>query len=264
MANIDDIAVDALFRIDSDIAFVTGAGAGLGRIAALALAAAGASVAVSDIHDDRAQQVADEINDFGGTARGYQLDAGDPAGIERVINQVISDFGGLQILINNAGITRQGRSESLHDDDWDKVIGVNMTGPFLCARAAAAYMLKAGEGRIISIASIMGMRGNAIFPHLAYQASKGGLINMTRALAVEWGGRGIRVNAIAPTFFKTELSADMRKCKPEVFEKVNQRTPMGRQGEPEEIAGAIMFLAGKASSMVNGHILAVDGGWLAA
>ena len=138
-----------------------------------------------------------------------------------------------------------------------------MTAPFVCARRAAKYMLAQGEGRIVSIASIMGFRANNIFPHIPYQATKGAIVNMTRSLAVEWADRGIRVNAIAPTFFYTNLGADMRQRRPDVVAEIEARTPLGRFGEPEELAGGILYLCSKASSMVTGHTLAIDGGWLA-
>lgn len=263
MSDFEKVSVEHLFRLDGDAAFVTGGGGGLGRMAALALAGAGAQIAVTDIDGASAERVANEICSEGGNALSFELDVSKRRRIDEVIDQAASRFGGLQILVNNAGITRHGPSEEMSDEDWDAVVEVNMSAPFVCSRAAARHMLKDGEGRIVSIASIMGLRGNPIFPHIPYQASKGALVNMTRALAVEWAPRGVRVNAIAPTFFYTDLSADMRKQNPQRVAEVEARTPMGRYGQPEEIAGGILYLASKASSMVTGHTLAIDGGWLA-
>jgi NAD(P)-dependent dehydrogenase (short-subunit alcohol dehydrogenase family) len=259
----ESLSIETLFRIDGDVALVTGAGNGFGRIAALALAGAGARVAVTDIDEAAASAVTAEIEAAGGTAAAFHLDVADRARVIEVIDRAAADLGGLHVLINNAGITRRGPAETMPDEDWDAVVAVNMTAPFICSRAASRHMLAQGEGRIITIASIMGLRGNPLFPHLAYQATKGALVNMTRGLAVEWGGRGIRVNAIAPTFFKTDFGVRLRND-PDFVAKIEARTPLGRLGEPEELAGGILFLAGPASSMVTGHTLAIDGGWLAA
>ncbi len=263
MAGFGKVSIETLFRIDGDTAFVTGAGGGLGRIAAIALAGAGANVAVTDIDPDAAGRVAGEIREAGGIARSFELDVADRKRIDQVIDRAAGHYGGLHILINNAGIARRGAAEALADEDWDAVVEVNMTAPFICARAAARHMLPRGEGRVVSIGSIMGFRGNPFFPHLPYQATKGAIVNMTRALAAEWAARGIRVNAIAPAFFYTDLGADMRRRRPEIVSRIEARTPMGRFGEPEELAGGILYLASRASSMVTGHTLAIDGGWLA-
>ena len=263
MAGFEKVSIETLFRIDGETAFVTGAGGGLGRMSAIALAGAGANVAVTDIDGDAAERVATEIREAGGIAQPFQLDVAERKRIDAVIDAAAERFGGLHVLVNNAGIARRGAAESMSDEDWDAVVEVNMTAPFVCSRAAARHMLPRGEGRIVSIASIMGLRGNPFFPHIPYQATKGAIVNMTRSLAVEWAARGIRVNAIAPSFFRTNLGADMRERRPEIVAEIEGRTPMGRFGEPEELAGGILYLASRASSMVTGHTLAIDGGWLA-
>ena len=259
----ENLSIDTLFRLDGEAALVTGAGSGLGRIAAMALAGAGARVAVTDVDADAAHAVAADIAAAGGHAQAHHLDVSDRKQVIEVIDRTADAFGGLHVLVNNAGITRRGPAETMPDEDWDAVVEVNLTAQFMCARAAARHMLAQGDGRIITIASIVGLRGNQIFPHVAYQATKGALVNLTRGLAVEWGGRGIRVNAIAPTFFKTNFGVQLRND-PDFVATIEARTPLGRFGEPEELAGGILFLAGKASSMVTGHTLAIDGGWLSA
>lgn len=262
MTSLDKLSIERLFRIDGDTVLVTGAGSGFGRIAALTLAGAGGRVAATDINPDTAQAVAEEIVAAGGEAVAFPLDVADRAQIRQVVDEVAQAFGGLQILINNAGITRRGPAEEMPDDDWDAVVAVNMTGPFACARAAARHMLDGGGGRIVNIASIMGLVGNGLFAHIGYQATKGALVNMTRGLAVEWAARGVRVNAIAPTFFRTNFGSNLQQ-NPDMVRAVEERTPMGRFGEPEELAGGILYLASEASSMVTGHTLPIDGGWLA-
>jgi len=262
MTTIKELAIEKLFRVDGDVALVTGAGAGFGRVSALALAAAGATVAVTDIDMASAAAVTNEIMSGGGRALAFRLDVANRGEIREVVEEVVEAFGGLQVLINNAGIARRGPAESLTDEDWDAVVAVNLTGAFACAREVGRHMLKARRGRIVNIASIMGFVGNGMFPHVPYQATKGGLVNMTRSLAVEWADRGVRVNAIAPTFFKTNFGSRLWQD-PEKVQAVIERTPLGRFGEPEEIAGGIVYLASEASSMVTGHTLAIDGGWLA-
>lgn len=262
MTTLDNVRIDKLFAVDGDVALITGAGDGFGRIAALTLAGAGATVAVTDIDMASAERVVAEIAEGGGRAEAFHLDVAERDAIRDVVATVAGLLGGIQILINNAGIGRRGPTEELADEDWDAVVAVNMTAPFACSREAGRLMLAAGRGRIINIASIMGFVGNAMFPHLPYMATKGALVNMTRALAVEWAGRGVRVNAIAPTFFKTNFGQQMWQD-PERVHLVEERTPMGRFGEPEELAGGILYLASEASSMVTGHTLVIDGGWLA-
>jgi len=167
------------------------------------------------------------------------------------------------VLFNNAGIAIRKPTSEITMEDWNKVVAVNMTGVFLCAREAARHMLASGRGgRIINTASIMGFSGGGLYPNISYQATKGAVVNMTRALAVEWAKQGIRVNAIAPTWIRTDLTRGITES-PELVRRIEQITPMGRLGEPQEIVGAVLFLASRASALVTGHVLAIDGGFLA-
>jgi NAD(P)-dependent dehydrogenase (short-subunit alcohol dehydrogenase family) len=251
-----------LFRLDGDVALITAAGAGIGRAAALALAEAAAAIAVTDIDGAAAERVASEIGDAGGSARAWTLDVADEAAIVRVVGAAIAAFGRLDILVNNAGAAKRDPTEALASEDWRKVMEINATAAFAAIREAGRHMLARGGGRIVNIASIMGLSGGGLYPNAAYHASKGALISLTRALAAEWARRGVRVNAIAPTFLKTRLTEKLRED-PAMVSAIEARTPIGRFAEPEEIAGGILYLASRASSMVTGHVLAIDGGWLA-
>jgi NAD(P)-dependent dehydrogenase (short-subunit alcohol dehydrogenase family) len=250
------------FRLDKRVALITGSGDGLGRTAALAFSEAGAHVCVSDINTKLAKKVVKEIQELGGSADAWTLDVSENEQIEKTIRDIVGQHGQLDILVNNAGTAKRGPTEDMSLEDWNRVIQVNQTQVFVCSREAGKHMLKAGRGAIINVTSIMGLVGGGLYPNLSYHATKGALVNMTRALAAEWAGRGIRVNAIAPTFVKTNFARAVL-----MDSKTNQlvidRTPMGRVAEPEELAGAFLFLASPASGMVTGHTLAVDGGWTA-
>ena len=186
----------------------------------------------------------------------------DEAAIVRTVAEIADAFGRIDILVNNAGITKRVPTVEFASEDWHRIIDINLTGAFVACREAGRHMLAAGSGRIVNIASIMGLSGGGLFPSIAYHASKGGLVNITRGLAAEWAQRGIRVNAIAPTFVSTRLTENLRRDEAMVA-AIEGRTPMGRFAEPEELAGGILYLASRASSMVTGHVLAIDGGWLA-
>jgi NAD(P)-dependent dehydrogenase (short-subunit alcohol dehydrogenase family) len=251
-----------LFRLDGETALITGAGAGIGRATALAFAEAGAAVAVADIDGAAAAAVAAEITAGGGSAQAWTVDVADEAALVAAVGEVAAWRGRLDVLVNNAGAARRVPTVELAGEDWQRVLDVNITAAFVGSREAAKHMLPRRSGRIVNVASIMGLSGGGLYPNAAYHASKGAMLSLTRALAAEWAREGIRVNAVAPTFLKTKLTEKLREDEAMVA-AIEQRTPLGRFAEPEEIAPGILYLASRASAMVTGHTLAIDGGWLA-
>jgi NAD(P)-dependent dehydrogenase (short-subunit alcohol dehydrogenase family) len=250
------------FRLDGEVAAVTGGGNGIGRAVALAYARVGAAVAILDRDETAARRVAEAIEAEGGRAAAVAVDVADEPQVERAVAEIEARFGRLDVLFNNAGTAIRKPTLELPLADWQKVVDINLTGVFLAARAAARLMLKGGGGRICNTASIMGLSGGGLYPNISYQATKGAVVNLTRALAVEWARQGIRVNAVAPTWVKTDFVRGITE-RPELVEQISEVTPMGRMAEVEEIVGAVLFLSTRASSMVTGHVLAVDGGFLA-
>jgi NAD(P)-dependent dehydrogenase (short-subunit alcohol dehydrogenase family) len=247
-----------LLRLDGRVALVTGGGSGIGRASAHALAQAGAHLAVSDIDEDAARTVAQEI----GRGDAYRLDVADEAEVEAVVGTIMDRHGRIDILVNNAGLGARVPTVDMPTERWRHVLAVNLDGSFFCARAAGRHMVAAGQGAVVNLASIMGLVGGAHYPNLAYHSAKGAVVNFTRALACEWAPRGVRVNAVAPTFARTRLTEPLLADQA-MAERLLTDTPMGRFAEAEEVAAAILFLASDAASMITGAILPVDGGWTA-
>ena len=250
------------FRLDGEIAVVTGGATGLGRAMADVLAGQGAHVAILDLDGDGATTAATQIEGAGGSAEAHELDVTDEAAVDRVIDDIAARHGHIDVIVNNAGTAKRLPATEMPREAWDQVMDLNSTGVFLTARAAARHMIDKGtKGRIVNIASIMGFSGG-IYPNVSYQASKGAVVNMTRALAVEWAPHGIRVNAVGPTFVRTKL-AEPLFSNPEAYAAIQWFTPMGKEAEPADIAHAVLFLASHESKMITGHTLPVDGGFLA-
>lgn len=245
------LAVDLI----DQVAIVTGAGRGLGRTIAEGLAAAGAKVACVDVNEETLAEAVQAIRDSGGTAEPLACDVTDAERVAETVADVTGRFGGLHILVNNAGITRDNLIMRMKDDQWDAVIAINLRGTFLFTRAAARPMMKGRRGRIINIASVSGLMGN---PGQAnYSASKAGVIGLTRTVARELAPRNITVNAIAPGFIATEMTA---KLGDEILAEVRKQIPLGRLGDPQDIADAVLYLASEAAGFVTGQVLTVDGG----
>jgi 2-deoxy-D-gluconate 3-dehydrogenase len=247
------------FGLDGQVALVTGASAGLGAAMAIALAEAGADVAVHGNSRSPADTCG-RIEGIGRRAISVTGDLGDRAVSGRLVGEVVSGLGRLDILVNNAGLIRRAPAAEYTDEDWDRVIEVDLTSAFRLARAAGAQMIAAGRGgRIVNIASIMAFQGGITVP--AYAAAKGGLAQLTKALANEWAAKEINVNAIAPGYIETDVTTALR-ADPVRNRQILDRIPAGRWGRPDDLAGAVVFLASAASRYVHGHVLAVDGGWL--
>ena len=240
---------------------VTGGASGIGLETAKVFAQAGAQVVIGDRNEAALQKAQAQLNDQGISLETMYLDVTEEDSVVEIMRKVAT-LGSLEVLVNSAGTGARMEAIELPLERWQEVLNVNLTGTFLCSREAAKTMLERGKGSIVSVASIMGLIGGGVYPNPAYQASKGGAVNLTRSLALDWASRGIRVNAVAPAFVRTPLTQSLLE-EDGMEEKLLARTPLGRLVETYEVADAIHFLASDAAAMITGHTLPVDGGWVA-
>ena len=248
----------ALFDLSGKVAMVTGSTRGLGEVAALALAKAGADIAVCGRNKDDLKRVSAAVREIGKNAEGVYLDVTSADSVGQGVDQILASFEKIDILINNAGINHRVPVLEFPEDQWDAIINTNLKGYFLVSKAVVPQMLARGYGKVINMSSILGTV--ALPNQLAYASSKGGVDQMTKVMAIEWAKQGVRVNAIGPTYFETDLVAQIRND-PERFNFINDRTPMGRWGYPHELEGIVIFLAAEASDFITGQTIHIDGGW---
>ena len=247
-----------LFDLTGRVAVVTGANTGIGQGLAIALAEAGADVAL--VGRTPAEETAEKVRAVGRKAAIIGADLSTIVPVQEVVNQTVGQLGRLDILVNNAGIIRRADALDFSEEDWDSVIDTNLKSVFFLCQAAARHMVQQGRGKIINIASMLSFQGGIRVP--SYTASKSGVAGLTKLLANEWASKGINVNAIAPGYIATNNTAALQADESR-NRQIMERIPAGRWGEPSDLGGAAVFLASDASNYVQGHILAVDGGWLA-
>jgi NAD(P)-dependent dehydrogenase (short-subunit alcohol dehydrogenase family) len=248
------------FDLEGRVALVTGASRGIGRDLVLAMAGAGATVVAAARSSDDVGDLVAEVRADGGLAEAVRIDLGDRASIDRAIDEAVDRCGRLDVLVNNAGLGTNHDALDATEEEWDELFAVNVRGLFFACQSAGRRMVEQGFGRIVNMASQAGLVG--IPRHAAYSASKGAVIALTRVLALEWGPSGVTVNCVAPTFVRTPGTAE-RLDRPEFLADVLDRIPVGRVGTTTDVAGAVIYLASDAASLVTGTVLVVDGGWTA-
>ena len=253
--------VQDMFNLKGKVAIVTGSSSGLGITFAQSLAEVGANIVLAARRVDKLNEVADTITKLGVKVKPIQCDVSQQNQVQSLVDETIKTFGRLDIVVNNAGVAAMSPATDISVEDWNRVVSINLTGTFLCARTAAKQMMKRGGGKIVNIASVYGAVGD-VFPASPYYATKGAVINLTRDLAVEWAPFKINVNAIAPGFFPSEMTEGVF-ADPHYLEYINKQTPLGRTGNAEDLKGAVVFLASSASDYVTGQTIFVDGGWTA-
>lgn len=241
--------------LSGEVALVTGGSRGIGKAIATVLAKANAAVVVNSIDEQEAIDVAQELNALGKEAVGIKADVSNTAEVEALVKQVQDRFGSITILINNAGITKDGLLMRMKEEDWDKVLDINLKGTYNCTRACIKDMVKQKKGSIVNISSVVGISGNA--GQTNYAASKAGVIGFTKSLAKEVGNRGIRVNAVAPGFIDTDMTG---KLPEELVARIKEQIPLGSLGAPEDVADLVMFLVSPAAKYITGEVIKVDGG----
>jgi 3-oxoacyl-[acyl-carrier protein] reductase len=244
-----------MLDLNGRIGLVTGASRGIGRAVALALAGRGAAVVAADVLVDGAREVAQEIVAGGGRAEGLALDVTDAAAVDAAVDAVVERLGRLDILVNNAGIARDQLLLRMKREEWDAVLGVNLTGAFICAQAAVRHMVRQRSGRIINISSVVGLMGNV--GQANYAASKAGLIGFTKALARELAGRTVTVNAVAPGLIDTDMTRSLAES---TRQEWASKVPLRRLGTPADVASAVCFLASDEAAYITGQVLGVNGG----
>lgn len=248
------------FKLDGKVAIVTGASRGLGQAMAIGLAEAGADIVAASTNAKNLDKTQSEVQGLGRKCLALTCDMSIPAQISQAVQQVLTTFGKIDILVNNAGTIRRAPAVDYSDEDWLAVIETNLNGLFRLSREVGKHMVEQRQGKIINIASLLSFSGGITVP--AYAASKGGVAQLTKALANEWAQHHVQVNAIAPGYFETDNTAALR-ADPKRFASISERIPAGSWGKPDELKGAVVFLASAASDYVNGHVLLVDGGWMA-
>ncbi len=241
--------------LEGKVALVTGGARGIGKEIALVLAKEGANIALCDVNLEEAEKTAKEIQGLGRESMAFKADVADSGQVQDMVDKILDKFKRLDILINNAGITRDGLIIRMSEEDWDKVIAVNLKGCFVCTKIASKVMLKQRSGKIVNLASIIGIMGNA--GQANYAASKAGIIGLTKSVAKELASRGVCVNAIAPGFINTEMTA---KLPEEVQKNMLSNIPLKRFGEPKDVANLVLFLSSENSSYITGQVISIDGG----
>src|ERR1017187_4984218 len=245
----------AMKQLENQIAVVTGAGRGIGRAIALKFADQGADIVAVDLKTDFVQETVEEVRKLGRKAWAVAANVSEAASVETAAEQILKEAGRVDILVNNAGITKDGLLMRMSEADWDAVLDINLKGTFLFTKAFSRSLLKQRSGRIVNIASVIGLIGNA--GQCNYGASKAGVIGFTKSAAREVASRGITVNAIAPGFIETAMTA---KISPEAREGLLKQIPLGNLGQPDDVANAVLFLASPAARYITGQVLSVDGG----